>query len=90
MEGKFLSRRRFSSILLYLILAWSLFCFLGAWFVFFEHGVFKGGLIAMIVTFFFATVIWAIPFSGLVLFHLYLSPTEKLSSPGPGLPGPPP
>jgi hypothetical protein len=79
MEGKLLSRRGFSSLLFYLNLAWSLFCFLGAWFVIIEHGIFRGGLIAMIVTFFFATIIWAIPFSGLVLIHLYLSSGEKLS-----------
>ncbi|RPJ04924.1 MAG: hypothetical protein EHM36_09110 [Deltaproteobacteria bacterium] len=90
MERNILSRRGFSSLLFYLNLAWTLFCFLGVGFVILQYGVLKGGLIAVIVTFFFAATIWAIPFSGLVLFHLYLSPTEKLSSPQPGLPGPPP
>lgn len=33
----------------------------------------------MVVTLFFATMIWAVPFAGLVLFYLYVTPAEKLS-----------
>jgi hypothetical protein len=79
MEGRPFSKRWFSSILFHISLAWSLFCVLGVGFFILHHRVFKGGLIAMAATFLFAAGIWAIPFVGLIVFHLYLNPGEEFS-----------
>ncbi len=76
-EEKLFSRRWFSSILSYLVLIWSLVCLLAVPFIILQYEIFKGGLIAMIVTLFFAAVIWAVPFSALVILQLYLNPAEN-------------
>lgn len=81
METTVLSRSRFSPIAYYSIPAWTLLCFLGTWYIILEYGILRNGFVGVVVTFLFATVIWAIPFSALVLFYLYLTPSENPPAP---------
>jgi hypothetical protein len=79
METRPISKSFFSPILFYSILAWTIICFVGTWFIIFGYGILQNGFIPMVVTLFFATMIWAVPFAGLVLFYLYVTPAEKSS-----------
>ena len=81
METKVLGRSRFSPIILYSILAWTI-CFIGTWFIILKYGILLKGLIAIVVTFLFAAIIWIIPFAGLVLFYLYVTPVERKQNKG--------
>lgn len=80
METRLFSKSWFSPIIFYSILAWTIICFIGTWLIIFEYGILLDGFIATVVTLFFATIIWVIPFVGLVLSYLYVTPTEELSS----------
>lgn len=84
MEKKVFSISWLSPITLYSILAWTIVCFIGTWFVIFKYGIpFDGilfdGLIAIVMTFFFAAIIWGIPLIGIIFFSLYVSPAEEES-----------
>ena len=68
---------RYSSIILYSILAWTIICFLGTWFVILSYGIFLKGLIATVMTFFFAIAIWAVPLMAMLISDLFLTPPEK-------------
>ncbi len=70
-------KSRFSSIIDYSILAWSIICFIGTWLIILKYGVLLKGLIALGVTFFFAAAIWAVPFAGLILLSLCVGPPEE-------------
>lgn len=54
-------------------------CFIVTWVVILQYGILLKGLIALMVTFFFAAAIWAIPFAGLTLLSLFVVPPEKLT-----------
>jgi uncharacterized RDD family membrane protein YckC len=79
MEPRPLTRSLLSPILFYTILAWTAFCLIGTWFIILKCGLIFKGFIAAVMTLFFGTVIWAIPFSGLVLFYLYIGPRSEPS-----------
>jgi len=80
MESRPLTKNLLSPILFYTILAWTALCVMGTWFIILKYGILMKGFIAAVTTLFFGTVIWAIPFSGLVLFYLYIRPTGNPSS----------
>ncbi len=77
MEPRPLTRSLLSPVLFYTILVWTAFCTIGTWFIILKYGIILKGLIAVITTLFFGIVIWAIPFSGLVLFYLAVMPTAE-------------
>ncbi len=79
MEAKSFNKGWFSSVIHYSILAWTIICFIGTWVVILKYGILLKGLIALVVTFFFAAAIWAIPFSGLTLLSLFVIPPEKIT-----------
>jgi len=56
----------------YSTLVWTIFCFTGTWFVILKYGILRDGAIAVILTFFFAAAIWAVPLIGLILLSLYV------------------
>ncbi len=67
----------FSPVISYSILAWTIICFLGTWFVILKYGILLQGLIAVMTTFFFAATLWVIPLTGLILLSLYVTPSRK-------------
>lgn len=71
-------RNWLSSIISYLILSWTILCFLGTWFVILKYGILLKGLIAIMTTFFFAAAIWMVPVTGFVLLSVY---TDRENSP---------
>ncbi len=77
MEATGLGRSRFSPLIVYSIVVWTILCFMGTWFIILGYGILRGGLVATLVTFFFAAVIWAIPVAGLALLYLYAIPAKK-------------
>jgi hypothetical protein len=79
MVSRLLTRSLLSPILFYTILAWTTLCAMGTWFIILKYGILMKGFIATVTTLFFGTVIWAIPFSCLVLFYLYIMPVGKTS-----------
>ena len=83
MESRLLSKNLLSPILFYTILAWTTLCVMGTWFIILKYGIILKGFIAVVTTLFFGIVIWAIPFSGLVLFYLAVMPTGPTGEPAP-------
>ena len=79
MESRLLTKSFLSPIVFYTILAWTALCTIGTWFIILKYGILMNGFIATVTTLFFGTVIWAIPFSVLVLFYLYIKPVGKPS-----------
>ncbi len=77
MGEKGVDKGRYSSIILYSILAWTIICFLGTWFVILSYGIFLKGLIATAVTLFFGVAIWAVPLTAMLISDLCLAPPEK-------------
>ena len=77
MEPRPLTRNFLSPVLFYTILVWTAFCTIGTWFIILNYGIIQNGLIAVITTLFFGIVIWAIPFSGLVLLYLSIIPSAQ-------------
>ncbi len=77
MEPRPLTRSLLSPVLFYTILVWTALCTIGTWFVILNYGIILKGLIAVVTTFFFGIVIWAIPFSGLVLLYLFVNPSAQ-------------
>ncbi len=79
MATKLFSKIWFSTIVHYITLAWTIFCIIGTWFIILKHGIILKGLFAVILTFFFATSIWAIPFTVLIIVSLFVTPSEEAS-----------
>src|SRR3990172_6182584 len=79
MEPRPLTRSFLTPIRFYTILAWTAFCVIGTLFIILKYGIILKGFIAAVMTLFFGTVIWAIPFSGLVLFYLSIKPRTEPS-----------
>lgn len=77
MEMRTFSKSWFSTVVHYSALAWTIFSIIGTWFVILKYGILLMGVIAVVVTFFFAAVIWGIPFAGLILLSLYVAPSEE-------------
>ena len=77
MEDGVFNRSRVSSIILYSILFWTTICFIGTWFVIIKYEIIFEGFIALVMTFFFAAIIWLIPFMVLILLFFYVTPTEE-------------
>ncbi len=77
MEATGIGRSRLSPLIVYSILVWTVLCIMGTWFIILGYGLLKGGLVATLVTFFFAAVIWVIPFAGLALLYLYAIPFNR-------------
>jgi hypothetical protein len=77
METKPFSKSWFSPIVYYSTVVWTIFCFVGTWFVILKYGLLIEGLFAVVMTFFFAAAAWAIPLMGLVLLSLYVDPQEE-------------
>ncbi len=77
MEPRPLTRSLLSPVLFYTILVWTVFCTIGTWFIILHYGIILKGLIAVMTTLFFGIVIWAIPFSGLVLLYLAINPSAQ-------------
>ena len=79
MEMRIFSKSWCSTVVHYLTLAWTIFCIIGTWFVIIKYGILLMGLIAMVVTFFFAGVVWIIPLTGLILLSLYMDMAPEKS-----------
>jgi len=77
METKAFSKSWFSSIISYSMLAWTILCVIGTWFIILKYGILLKGLIAIVTTFFFTAIIWVIPLTGLILLSLYVTPPEE-------------
>ena len=80
MGTKLLSKVWFSTVVYYSTLAWTIFCVIGTWFIILKYGIILKGLFAVILTFFFAAFIWAIPFTVLILLSLFVTPPEEAQS----------
>ena len=78
MEKEMLTEVGISSIILYSILAWTIICFFGTWFVILGYGIFLKGLIATVMTFFFAIAIWAVPLMAMLISDLLFDPSGKI------------
>jgi len=77
METRVFSKSWFSSVISYSILFWTILCFVGTWFVILKYGILFEGLIAVVVTFFFAATLWVIPLTGLTLLSLLITPSDE-------------
>lgn len=77
METSVLRKSWLSPIISYSILSWTFLCFLGTWFVILRYGILLEGLIAIVITFFFAATVWVIPLTGLILLSLFVIPSEE-------------
>jgi hypothetical protein len=77
METRVFRKGWFSATISYLILSWTVLCFLGTWFVILRYGILLEGLIAVVITFFFAATVWVIPLTGLILLSLFVTPSEE-------------
>ena len=77
MEAKLFGKVWFSTLIHYSTLAWTIFCIIGAWFVILKHGILSHGLFAVILTFFFAVLIWSVPFTALILLSLFVAQSEE-------------
>jgi hypothetical protein len=76
MEKRVFSRSWFSSIIYYSMLAWSIICLIGTWFVILKYGILLEGIFAVGMTFLFAFVFWAIILAVLILLSLFMTPSE--------------
>ncbi len=70
------SKSRISSMAYYSTLLWTVFCFVGTWFIFLKYGILNNGLIAIVLILLFVFTLWSVPFLGLILLSFYVSPTE--------------
>ncbi len=77
MGTRLFSKVWFSTVVHYSTLAWTIFCIIGTWFIILKYGILLKGLFAVILTFFFAAFIWAIPFTMLILLSLFVTPPEE-------------
>ncbi len=81
METRAFRKSWFSQVISYSIISWTIICFIGTWFVIMNYGILLDGLIAVMTTFFFAAVIWVVPFMGLVFLSLWAAPAGESSLP---------
>jgi hypothetical protein len=79
METRFFSKGWFSTIVHYVTLAWTIFCIIGTWFIILKYGIILKGLSGVVLTFFFAGFIWAIPFTVLIVLSLMVTPPDEAS-----------
>lgn len=79
MEKRAFSRSWFSSVIDYSMLAWSIICFIGTWFIILKYGIVLEGMFAVGMAFFFAFVFWAIILAVLILLSLFITPSEEPS-----------
>ncbi len=77
METRVLRSSWLSPIISYSILFWTILCFVGTWFVILRYGILLEGLIAVVITFFFAATFWVIPLTGLILLSLFVTPSQE-------------
>lgn len=77
MKTSGLRKSWFSPIISYSMLSWTILCFVGTWFTILRYGILLEGLIAVVVTFFFAATVWVIPLTGLILLSLFVAPSEE-------------
>ena len=80
MKMRTFSKGWFSTVVHYSMLAWTIFCIIGTWFVIIKYEILWMGLASVLITFFFAATIWVIPLTGLILLSLYLAPREESPS----------
>ncbi len=81
METRVLRSSWLSPVISYSIFFWTILCFVGTWFVILRYGILLDGLVAVVITFFFAATFWVIPLTGLILLSLFVTPSGKPSSP---------
>lgn len=77
MRTRLFSNSRLSTLVHFLMLFWTVTCFIGTWFIIIKYKILFEGFIAIVMTFFFAAIIWMVPLTGLILLSLYVSPTEE-------------
>jgi hypothetical protein len=77
MNTKLFSRSRLSNLVHFLMLFWSLTCFIGTWFIIIKYRILFEGFVALATTFLFGAFVWVIPLGGLIIVSLYVSPTEE-------------
>ena len=77
MNTKLFSRSGLSNLVHFLMLFWSLTCFIGTWLIIIKYKILFGGFVALAMTFLFGAVVWVIPLGGLILLSLYVSPPEE-------------
>lgn len=77
MNTKLFSRSRLSTLVHFLMLFWSLTCFIGTWFIIIKYKILFAGFAALAMTFLFGAFIWVIPLGALLIVSLYVSPTEE-------------
>jgi hypothetical protein len=77
MKTSVLRKSWFSPFISYSMLSWTILCFVGTWFVILKYGILFEGLIAVMITFFFAATAWVIPLTGLILLSLLVTPSES-------------
>ena len=77
METRLFCKRWISPVISCSMLMWTAICFIGSWVVIIKYDILWKGFIAMVMTFFFAAGIWAIPFAGLTLLSLYVAPPKE-------------
>jgi hypothetical protein len=66
-----------SAMIHFLILFWTITCFIGTWFIIIKYRILFEGFVALATTFLFGAFIWVIPLGGLIIISLYVSPTEE-------------
>ncbi len=77
METRVFRKGWFSSIIDYSILVWSIFCFIGTWFIIIKYEILMKGMVALVMTFFFAAIIWVIVLAGLIFLSFFVTPPEE-------------
>ena len=77
MDTKFFSRSGLSTLVHFLMLSWSLTCFIGTWFIIIKYEILFKGFAALTMTFLFGAFVWVIPLGGLTILSLYVTPTEN-------------
>jgi len=77
MENDQVKQDRLPSMIHYAMIGWTIICFLGTWFIILRYGIFLEGLIAIVVTLFFAAAIWMVPLIGLIVLSLHVAPSEE-------------
>ena len=76
MNTKLFNRSRLSNLVHFLMLFWSLTCFIGTWFIIIKYEILFERFVALVMTFLFGALIWVIPLGGLVILSLYVTPPD--------------
>ncbi len=77
MRTKLFSNSQLSTVIYFLMLFWTITCFIGTWFIIIKYEILFEGFFAMVMTFFFGAFIWMIPLGGLIILSLFVSPKEE-------------